>query len=96
MKIEKLDSINGPWRLEEYQKSMFYIFDVKNSEDKLVARFVADDETKGDLRAIPKLISRAPKMLKMLEEVEKDIEIYNAVQSETFKDIRAFVNEMEV
>ncbi|OEG62176.1 MAG: hypothetical protein BHK79_02720 [Halanaerobium sp. MDAL1] len=93
---DKLDSIKGPWLLDEYRRSMYYIFDVRNNEDKLVTRFVADEETKDKLRAVAHLISRAPKMLRMLEEVEKDIEIYNTVQSETFKDIRAFVNEMEV
>lgn len=93
---DKLDSIKGPWLLDEYHRSMLYIFDVRNNEDKLVARFVADEETKDDLRAIPKLISRAPAMRNLLEGVIQDIQMANAVQVDTFETIEALLKEVEV
>jgi len=93
---DKLDSIKGPWLLDEYRRSMYYIFDVRNNEDKLVARFVADKETKDDLRAIPKLISRAPAMRNLLEGVLQDIQMANAVQADTFETIEALLKEVEV
>jgi hypothetical protein len=96
MKIEKLDSINDPWHLEEYQRSMFYIFDVKNNEDKLVARFVADDENKDALRPIPKLIAKATFMKKVLEGVEQDIVMNNGnLTAETFDAVKAINQELE-
>jgi len=70
MNKSKPNSINGPWHLKEYQRSMFYIFDVKNNDDKLIARFVADDETKDDLKAIPELIVAAPELLEMAKEAQ--------------------------
>jgi hypothetical protein len=71
---DKLDSIKGPWLLDEYRRSMYYIFDVRNNEDKLVARFVADDETKDDLRAIPELIAAAPELLKVSQKAKNLLE----------------------
>jgi len=91
-----LGTIKGPWRLEQYARSMLYIFDVRNNEDKLVARFVADEETKDELRAIPKLISRAPAMRNLLEGVLQDIQMANAVQADTFETIEALLKELEV
>jgi endo-1,4-beta-D-glucanase Y len=94
--VNEPDSIKGPWLLDEYKRSMLYIFDVRNNEDKLVARFVADEETKDDLRAIPKLISRAPAMRNLLEGVLQDIQMANAVQADTFETIEALLKEVEV
>jgi len=96
MKIEKLDSINDPWHLEEYQRSMCYIFDVKNNEDKLVARFVADDETKDALRPIPKLTAKATFMKKVLEGVEQDIVMNDGnLTAETFHAVKVINQELE-
>jgi len=92
----KLDSIKGPWLLDEYRRSMYYIFDVRNNENKLVTRFVADKDTRDDLRPIPKLISKAPAMRDLLEGVIQDIQMANAVQADTFETIEALLKELEV
>jgi hypothetical protein len=93
---DKLDSIKGPWLLDEYRRSMYYIFDVRNNENKLVTRFVADKDTRDDLRPIPKLISKAPAMRDLLEGVIQDIQMANAVQADTFETIEALLKELEV
>ena len=86
--------VPGFWMSIKDQCIIF--FDVRNNEDKLVARFVADEETKDDLRAIPKLISRAPAMRNLLEGVLQDIQMANAVQADTFETIEALLKEVEV
>ena len=62
------------WKLKEFERSMFTVFEVIDENDEVIKTFVADQLTYAEKKKKAQLIAAAPELLEKLEIVLKHSE----------------------